>query len=144
MYNWETESLLIAAQNNSIRTNYVQAKIDKMQQNSKCRLYSNEDEIINHIISECSKLAQKECKSRHNRLGKVIYGELCKKLKFDNMNKWYICTTQNPSKRMKHKLLCDFEMQTDHLISAWQPNIVIVNKKKVNLLNSGLCCLGRP
>ena len=29
-----------------------------------------------------------------------------------------------------HKLLCDFEIQMDHLISARQPHIVIVNKKK--------------
>ena len=33
----ETESLLIAAQNNAIRTNQIKARIDKMQQNSKCR-----------------------------------------------------------------------------------------------------------
>ena len=34
----ETESLQIAAQNNAIRTNQIKARIDKMQQNSKCRL----------------------------------------------------------------------------------------------------------
>ena len=34
----ETESLLIAAQNNAIRTNHVKARIDRTQQNSKCRL----------------------------------------------------------------------------------------------------------
>ena len=34
----ETESLLIAAQNNAIRTNHIKMKIDKTQQNSKCRL----------------------------------------------------------------------------------------------------------
>ena len=34
----EAVSLLIAAQNNTIRTNYVKAKIDNMQQNGKCRL----------------------------------------------------------------------------------------------------------
>ena len=33
----ETESLLIAEQNKAIKTNYVKAKIDKTQQNSKCR-----------------------------------------------------------------------------------------------------------
>ena len=31
----ETESLLIAAKNNTIRINYIKARIDKMQQNSK-------------------------------------------------------------------------------------------------------------
>ncbi len=29
-----------------------------------------------------------------------------------------------------HKLLWDFEVQTDHLISTGQPDLVIVNKKK--------------
>ena len=33
----ETECLLIAAQNNAIRTNYVKAKIDAFQKNSKDR-----------------------------------------------------------------------------------------------------------
>ena len=33
----QTESLLIAAQNNAIRTNHIKARIDKTQQNSKCR-----------------------------------------------------------------------------------------------------------
>ena len=56
----ETESLLMAAQNNTIRTYHINARIDKTQQNSKCRLCDDRDETINHLISECSKLAQKE------------------------------------------------------------------------------------
>ena len=47
----ETESLQIAAQDNAIRTNHIKARIDKTQQNSKCRLCGNIDETINHIIS---------------------------------------------------------------------------------------------
>ena len=86
----ETESLLIAAQNDAIRTNHIKARIDKMQQNSICRLCGDSDETINHIISECSKLAQKEYKTRHDWVGKVIHWEMCKKFKFDHMNKWYI------------------------------------------------------
>ena len=58
----ETESLLIAAQNNTISTNHIKARIDKMQQNSRCRGCGNREEIINHIISKCSKLALKENK----------------------------------------------------------------------------------
>ena len=54
----EKESLLITAQNNAIRTNHIKARIDKTQQKSKCRLCGDRDETINHIISECSKLAQ--------------------------------------------------------------------------------------
>ena len=50
----ETESLQIAAQNNSIRTNQIKARKDKTQQNSKCRLCGDRVETINYIISECS------------------------------------------------------------------------------------------
>ena len=69
----ETESLLIAAQNKAVRTNHIKARIDKTQQNSKFRLCGNRDETINHIISECSKLAQKEYKTRHDWVGNVIH-----------------------------------------------------------------------
>ena len=86
----ETESLLIAAQNNSIRTNHIKTRIDKIQQNCKCRLYGDRDETFNHIISECSKLAKKEYKTRHDWVGKVIHWEMCKKFKFDHTNKWYM------------------------------------------------------
>ena len=59
----ETESFLIAAQNNAIRTNHIKARSDKVQQNSRWRLCGDRDETINHI-SECNKLAQKEYKIR--------------------------------------------------------------------------------
>ena len=86
----ETKSLLIAAQDNAIRTNHIKAGIDKTQQNSKCRLCGDRDETINHIISECSKLAQKEYKPRHDWVGKVIHWEMCRKFQFDHTNKWYM------------------------------------------------------
>ena len=48
------------------------------------------DETINHVIRKCSNLVQKEYKTRHDWVGKVIHRELCKKLKFDHTNKWYM------------------------------------------------------
>ena len=38
-------------------------------------LYGEGDETINHITSECSKFAQKEYRTRHDRVGKVIHWE---------------------------------------------------------------------
>ena len=78
----ETEYPQIAAQNNDIRTNHINSRTDKTQQNSK-------DETINHIISECSKLLQKEYKTRHDWVVKVNHWELCKKFKSYHTNKWY-------------------------------------------------------
>ena len=83
----EIESLLTAAQNNAIRTNHIKAIIDKMQQKSRCRLCGDIDETVNHIIRQCSKLAQKEHKTRHDWVGKVINWELYKKLKFEHSKK---------------------------------------------------------
>ena len=86
----------MAAQNSAIRTNHIKARIDKTQQNSKCRLCGDRDETTNHIISECSKLAQKEYKTRHDWVSKVIHWEMCKKSKFDHLpiQTNGICTTQ--------------------------------------------------
>ena len=126
----ETETLLIAAQDNAIRINHIKARIDKMQQNSKCRLCGDRDETINHIISECSKLVQKEYKARHHWVGKVIHWEMCKKLNFDHTNKWYMHNPAPVLENDTHKLLCDFNIQTDHLIPARRPDFIIINKKK--------------
>ena len=54
-----TESLMVAAQNQSIRTNLVKARIGKSQGDSLCRMCRKADESIDHIVSGCSKLAQK-------------------------------------------------------------------------------------
>ena len=100
-----------------------------MQQNSKCRLCDDRNETINHIISEYRKLAQ-EYKTSHDCVGKVIHWEMCKKLKFDHTNKWYIHNPASVLENDTHKLLWDFDIQTDHLISARKPDLVIINKKK--------------
>ena len=67
----ETESFLMAAQNNDMRIDNANAKIGKRQQNSTCMLCSDRDQTINPIISECSKPAQKEYKTRHDLIGRL-------------------------------------------------------------------------
>ena len=106
----ETETLLIAAQDNTIRTNHIKARIDKTQQNNKCRLCGDRDETINHIISKCSKLAQREYKARHDWVDKMILWEMCKKFKFDHTNKWYMLNPAPVLENDTHKLLWDFDM----------------------------------
>ena len=125
----ETESPLIAAQDNAVRTNHIKARIDKTQQNSKCKLCGDRDETINHIISEYSKLAQKEYKTRHDWVGKVIHLEMCKKFKFDYTNKWYMHNPASVLENDTHKLLWDFDIHTDRLISVRKSDLIIINKK---------------
>ena len=113
--------------NNNNNNNNIKARIDKTKKKSKC---GDRDETINHIISECSKLAQKEYKERHDWVGKVIHWDMCKKFKFDYMNKWYMHNPAPVPENDTHKLLWDFDIQTDHLMSAIRPDLIIINKKK--------------
>ena len=126
----ETESLLIAAQNNAIRTYHIKARIEKTQQNCKCRLSGDRDETINPIIKKCSKLAQKESKTRHDWVGKVIHWDMSKKFEFDHTNKWYMHNPAAVLENDTHKLPWDFDMQADHLISARTPELTIINKQR--------------
>ena len=82
-----------------------------MQQNSKCRLCGYRDEMIDHMISECCKLAQLWYKTRHDWVGKGIHWELYKKLKFDHANKWYMPNPESVRENETYKLLKDFEKQ---------------------------------
>ena len=92
------------------------------QQNIKCRLCDERDETINHIISKCSKLAQNEYKTRHDWVGKVIHWEMCKKFKFD-----HTINTASVLENDTHKLLWNFDVQTEHLIPARRPDLIIIN-----------------
>ena len=100
--------------------------------------------MINHKISKCSKLAQKEYKMKHDWVGKVIHWEVCKKSKSDHTNKWYVHNPESVLENEMHKLLWDFEIQMNHLISARWSDLEISQQQKEKLLNSELCHLGRP
>ena len=43
-----------------------------MQQNNRWRLYTDRNEMINHLISECFEFEQNEYETRHGWIGKVI------------------------------------------------------------------------
>ena len=63
-------------------------------------------------------------------MGKVIHGEMCEKSKFNRTNKWCM---QNPAPVLEndtHKLLRDINIDTDHLIPARRPDLIIIKKKK--------------
>ena len=130
----ETESLLIIAHNIAVKTNYIKAKIDNLQPNNNCWLCGNKDETVYHMISNCSKLTEKENKTRHDWVGKLIHWELCKRLKFDHSTKPELILENKT-----HSILTDFEILTNH-INSGQKTRPSVNKE--NLQSSGFCHSG--
>ena len=54
----------------------------------------------------------------------------CKKFRYNHTIKWYMYNPESVLENEMHKIFWDFEIQTDPLVSARQPDLVIVNKKK--------------
>ena len=126
----KTESLIAAAQNHSTRINLVKAKIDKSQKGTLCRLCKKADECIDHVVSGCSKLAQKEYERSHDKLGKIVYWKLSRKCNFEAGNKWYEHEPESVLETEYYKILWDFSIQTYHVIEAWRLHLVVVDKKR--------------
>ena len=99
----QRESLLTAAQNNAVRTNYIKGKINYTQQNSEYKLCGEKDEMISHIISDYSRQAQNKYKTRLDWVGKVIYKEFWKKLKFESTSNWHMYNRESVQNDETHE-----------------------------------------
>ena len=51
-------------------------------------------------------------------------------VELDHTNKWYRHNSESVLEYETHEILWDFEIKTDHLISAKRQDLVIINKKK--------------
>ena len=120
---WETEPLLITAQNHDIRTNLIKSKSIIRNRLASVDYVLIRDKTINHMIGEW------EYKPRHGWEGKMISQELCKKLKFYHTAKRYLHKPESIPENKMHKILWDFQIQTDHLIPTRRPNLVIIYNK---------------
>ena len=99
--------MIMAAQEQAIRNNSIKAKIDITQEEGKCRICGQLDETVNHIISECSKLAQKEYKRGHDWVGKRIHWEVCRKKGIKLKPKWYGHQPEAMQEHETYKILWD-------------------------------------
>ena len=49
----DTEGMLMAAQDQALRTNYIKKRIDKQNVSPMCRQYGEREETISHIVAKC-------------------------------------------------------------------------------------------
>ena len=99
-------SVNMAAQEQPLRTNYVKCHIDKKVESGLCRLCGKrKGESIIHIVSECSKLAQREYKRRYSTIARIVYWKLCGKYKSDRADSWYEHQTNAVKESEEAKLL---------------------------------------
>ena len=134
----------MATQNQALRTNLIKAKVDKSQEDPKCRMCKEGDESVTHIISQCKKLAQTEYKIRHDNVAKAFHWEVCKKngLVRTHVEKWYEHEPESVMENEKCKILWDFTIQTDRLIGARRPDIMILDKERRKCQLIDIACPG--
>ena len=84
----ETESTVVAAQDQEISTNYFKNKILKQEIESKCRLCKQHEETIDHLTSGCHILAKKEYLMGHDKVSTYFHYSICKALSIETTDKW--------------------------------------------------------
>ena len=77
------EALIMATQEQAIRTNNIKANIDKTQENSKYRMCEKPKDSVNHALSECSNQSKWSIKNgwigfKGRFIGKYIENMGCK------------------------------------------------------------------
>jgi hypothetical protein len=74
----KTEREIVVAQDQALNRKYYTTKILHTETDSKCRLYQQHDEIIDHIISACPILAKEQYVKRHDKVNAQIRFNICK------------------------------------------------------------------
>ena len=81
----------MAAQDQALCTRNLRNAVYGENVEPICRVCAAADETASHIVSQCSKLPQKDYKQgRHDNVAKMLHWKLCEKWGFNKAEKWYI------------------------------------------------------
>ena len=129
----ETESEIVAAQDQAVQTKYYATKILNAETDSKCRLCQLFDETIDHIISACPILAKEQYIKGHDSVCAQRHFNICKKtgVQLDKKH-WYehVPKSVETSQEGKITILWNQQVQTDRTISNNKPDIIIRDNEK--------------
>ena len=124
----------MAAQDQAIRTNAINAKVDKTFSDSKYRLGKVKEETIDHLVSICSKIAQTDYKEWHNKVASRLHWNLCRKYNLPTADKWWQHIVEKVLQKEDVKILWDFKKQTDKRLAHTIPDITVVEKKQLCII----------
>lgn len=126
----ETESLIVAAQDQALNTRYHQKNILKQRTDSKCRMCNKAEEHISHIVSGCSTLAPTEYVNRHNRVASFVHWTMCRDLGSQVCGKYYEHKPEKVVDINETTILWDVPVITDRNIAANRPDIIVHNRRE--------------
>ena len=97
---------IITVKNNAIKTNYMKVKIENTYENSSCGQYKDR---LKQLFTQVDAL--NKYKKRHDWVGKLIHWELCKRLNFVHIDKWYTYKPAFNQGNETFKILWEFQVQ---------------------------------
>jgi hypothetical protein len=129
----ETESEMVAAQDQALNTKCYATKILHTETDRKCRLCQQHDETIDHIISACPVLAKEQYVKRHDTVSAQIHFNICKELgvQLDKKTLYeHVPKSVVTTQRDKVTILWNHQVQTDRTIPNNKPDIIIRDNEK--------------
>ena len=141
----ETESEIVAAQDQALQTKYYATKILNTETDSKCRFCQQFDETIDHIIAACPILAKEQYLKRHDRVSAQLHFNVCKEtgVQLDKKHCYdHVPKSVETSQGGKVTILCNQQVQTDRTIPNNKPDIIICNNEKRTCMLIDVAILG--
>ena len=86
------------------------------------------EESVNHVLSECWNLAQKDYERRHNWSGTKTDREICREYGIEMKEKWYEHKLEVVIENDKCKILPSFTIQTAHEMYGRRAHVIVVHR----------------
>jgi len=131
----------VAAQDQALCTNWLRHHIWRTIPSDHCRRCDQFAESVEHIVAGCPVLAQSIYLDRHNAVASAIHWSLWGFCGFLWCDRWWQHHPEPVLENEKYKLLCDFNIFTDHLIQARRPDLVYVDKSKRKTYLIDIACV---
>jgi len=122
------EGIIFAAQEQALSMNAIKAHIYRMPCSARCQLCVVMDETIDHLVSSCSFLAQREYKKRHDCIASLVHYTLAKQAVFMVPDTWWKYSPPRVSENSEIKLLWEFSIVSDAPLLHNRPDITFVHK----------------
>ena len=120
--------MILAAQEQALRTNSIKHSIDNTSETPQCRLRGDSTETVRHIICGCKKLAQREYRKRHDKVALQVHWEICKKNGIECTDKWYDHQPLAIAENRNVRITWDMTIYTDKKLNHDRPDITLVRK----------------
>ena len=114
-----SEGLVVAAQDQALRTRYYEHHILHRNVSPTCRVCSAGLETVDHIVAGCSAIAPTDYTDRHNQVASIIHWNNCRQFQVPVESRWYW-----------HQL--DRLVETDDMVMMWDTTIPTAGKIKAN------------